>query len=122
MRELARAGLKVGVVGYCWGGTMAWLAATRIDGLSATVGYYGGGMAETAAGVATVPGDAPLRGDGHSDPQGALGEGAAHPSGDPVHVYPAGHGFSCDARGSFHEPSAKQARERTMAFFRQHIG
>ena len=48
VRELARAGLRVGVVGYCWGGTMAWLAATRIDGLSATVGYYGGGIAETA--------------------------------------------------------------------------
>jgi dienelactone hydrolase len=40
----------------------------------------------------------------------------------PVHVYPAGHGFSCDARGSYHEPSAQLARERSLAFFRQHIG
>ena len=40
----------------------------------------------------------------------------------PVHVYPAGHGFSCDARGSYHEPSARLARERSLAFFRQHVG
>src|SRR5262249_3050495 len=38
VRELARTGLRVGVVGYCWGGTMAWLAATRIDGLAAAAG------------------------------------------------------------------------------------
>jgi carboxymethylenebutenolidase len=40
----------------------------------------------------------------------------------PVHVYPAGHGFSCDARGSYEERSARLARERTLAFFRQHVG
>jgi carboxymethylenebutenolidase len=39
-----------------------------------------------------------------------------------MHIYPAGHGFSCDERGSFHEPSARQARERTIAFFREHVG
>ena len=44
-----------------------------------------------------------------------------HPS-MPVHVYPAGHGFSCDERGSFHEPSARQARQRTIDFFREHVG
>ena len=78
VRELARTHLRVGVVGYCWGGTMAWLAATRIEGLSATVGYYGGGIADTAEESAPVPGDAPLRGDRHRDPEGALREGAAH--------------------------------------------
>src|SRR3989304_4214784 len=46
---LAAAGLKVGVVGYCMGGSRAWLAATRIDGLRAAVGYYGGAIAEHAA-------------------------------------------------------------------------
>ncbi len=40
----------------------------------------------------------------------------------PVHGYPAGHGFSCGARGSGREPSARLARERPLAFFRQHIG
>ena len=48
--------------------------------------------------------------------------GAAHPK-LPVHIYAgAGHGFSCDERGSFHKASHEQARERTIAFFREHLG
>ena len=40
----------------------------------------------------------------------------------PVHIYPAGHGFNCDERAHYHEPSARLARERTLALFRQHVG
>jgi carboxymethylenebutenolidase len=122
VRELARAGLRVGVVGYCWGGTMAWLAATRIDGLSATVGYYGGGIAETAEESPRCP---VMLHFGETDtgiPKEHYEKVRRIHPGIPVHVYPAGHGFSCDARGSYHEPSAKLARERSLAFFRQHIG
>jgi carboxymethylenebutenolidase len=122
VRELARDGLRVGVVGYCWGGTMAWLAATRIEGLSATVGYYGGGIADTAAESPRCPvmlhfgeTDASIPKE-HYEKVRRL-----HPM-IPVHVYPAGHGFSCDARGSYEERSARLARERTLAFFRQHVG
>ena len=46
---------------------------------------------------------------------------AAHPN-IPIHIYPAGHGFSCDERGSYHEPSASTARERSLEFFRTHVG
>ena len=122
VRELARAGLRVGVVGYCWGGTMAWLAATRIEGLSATVGYYGGGIAETAEESAPVPGDAPLRGNRHGDPEGALREGAAHPPDAPRPRVSRRSRLQLRRRGSYHEPSARLARERTLAFFRQHVG
>jgi carboxymethylenebutenolidase len=122
VRELARAGLRVGVVGYCWGGTMAWLAATRIDGLAAAVGYYGGGIADTAGEAPRCPvmlhfgeTDASIPKEHYEKVQ------RLHPA-LPVHVYPAGHGFSCDARASYHEPSARLARERTLAFFRQNIG
>lgn len=122
VRELARAGLRVGVVGYCWGGTMAWLAATRIDGLSASVGYYGGGIADTAAESPRCPvmlhfgeTDASIPKEHYEKVQ------RLHPA-LPVHVYPAGHGFNCDARGSYEERSARLARERTLAFFRQHVG
>ena len=122
VRELARAGLPVAVVGYCWGGTMAWLAATRIDGLSASVGYYGGGIADAAAESPRCPvmlhfgeTDASIPKDHYEKVQ------RLHPT-LPVHVYPAGHGFSCDARGSYEERSARLARERTLAFFRQHVG
>ena len=46
---------------------------------------------------------------------------AKHPEAT-THYYPAGHGFNCDQRGSYHEPSAKQARERSLEFFRKHLG
>jgi carboxymethylenebutenolidase len=46
---------------------------------------------------------------------------AAHPDLT-VHLYPAGHGFNCDQRGSWHEDSARLARERTVAFLSGHLG
>jgi carboxymethylenebutenolidase len=45
----------------------------------------------------------------------------AHPEVE-VHIYDADHGFNCDQRGSYHAPSANQARERTLEFFRKHVG
>jgi carboxymethylenebutenolidase len=120
--ELGKAGRRVGVVGYCFGGTMAWLAATRIDGVAAAVGYYGGGIADTAEERPKCPvmlhfgaTDASIPKEHHEKVK------RLHP-GVPVHVYPAGHGFSCDERGSYHEPSARQARDRTIEFFRTHVG
>jgi carboxymethylenebutenolidase len=123
VKDLQKTGLKVGVVGYCMGGTMAWLAATRIDGVAAAVGYYGGGIADTANEQPKCPimlhfgeTDASIPHDHWAKVR------AAHPK-LPVHVYAgAGHGFSCDERASFHKPSHEQARERTIAFFREHVG
>ena len=122
VKELAKTGLKVGVVGYCMGGTVAWLAATRIDGVAAAVGYYGGGIGDTATEQPRCPvvlhfGET----DASIPPDHWAKVRAAHPT-LPLYTYPAGHGFSCDERASFHEPSHKQARERTIAFFRQHLG
>jgi len=123
VRELAKGGTKVGIVGYCMGGSMAWLASTRIDGLSAAVGYYGGAVADFATENPRCP---VLLHFGETDasiPKEHWDKvRAAHPE-VPTHIYPgAGHGFSCDARGSYHEASAKLARERTIAFLRQHVG
>jgi carboxymethylenebutenolidase len=122
VKELQKAGLKVGVVGYCMGGTLAWLAATRVDGVAAAVGYYGGGIGDTATEQPKCPvtlhfGET----DASIPPEHWAKVRAAHPK-LPVHTYPAGHGFSCDERGSFHKPSHEQARERTIAFFREHVG
>jgi carboxymethylenebutenolidase len=122
VKELGASGLKVGVVGYCLGGTLAWLAATRIDGVAAAVGYYGGGIADTATEKPRCPvmlhwGET----DASIPPEHWKKVAAAHP-GLPMHVYPAGHGFSCDERASYHEASAKLARQRTLDFFRQHVG
>jgi carboxymethylenebutenolidase len=118
---LKAEGLKVSVVGYCLGGTLAWLAATRIDGLSCAVSYYGGGVAETAAEKPRCPvvfhfgeTDQSIPPDHHAKIR------AAHPT-LPMHIYPAGHGFSCDERGSFHAPSATLARTRTLEFLAKHL-
>ncbi|MGH7275495.1 MAG: dienelactone hydrolase family protein [Candidatus Rokuibacteriota bacterium] len=121
-KALAAEGLRVGVVGYCLGGTLAWLAATRIEGLRCAIGYYGGGIADTAQEHPRCP---VLLHFGETD-QSIPKEHrqrimAAHPT-LPTHIYPAGHGFSCDERASYHEPSATLARSRTLDFLQRHLG
>ena len=118
---LKAEGLKVGVVGYCLGGTLAWLAATRIDGVACAVSYYGGGVAETASEKPRCPvlfhfgeTDQSIPADHHAKIR------AAHPA-LPMHIYPAGHGFNCDQRGSYHAPSATLARTRTIEFLAKHL-
>jgi carboxymethylenebutenolidase len=113
---------KIGVVGYCLGGSLAWLAATRIPGLACAVGYYGGAVAEHAGERPRCPVLLHFGETDHAIPPDHWATiRAAHPT-VPLHVYPAGHGFNCDERGSYHEPSARLARERTLAFLRQHLG
>ena len=125
VRELARTGApgaKVGVVGYCFGGTLAWLAATRIDGLAAAIGYYGGGIADA---VGEQPRCPVLLHFGETDasiPKAHWEAVRAHHPKVEVHIYPAGHGFNCDERGSYHAESARLARERTLALLRRHVG
>jgi carboxymethylenebutenolidase len=122
VKEAAKSRLKVGVVGYCMGGTVAWLSATRIDGVAAAVGYYGGGIADAATEQPKCPvmlhfgeTDASIPAEHWKKVQ------AAHPT-LPLFIYhAAGHGFSCDERASFHKPSHEQARQRTMGFFTQHL-
>ncbi|HEV8458238.1 MAG TPA: dienelactone hydrolase family protein [Methylomirabilota bacterium] len=119
---LKKEGLSVGAVGYCMGGSLAWLAATRIPGLAASVGYYGGAIADFAQEQPRCP---VLLHFGETDasiPKEHWDKvRASHPK-LPVHIYPAGHGFNCDERGSYHEPSARLARERTIEFLRKHVG
>ena len=117
VEALKAEGRGVGVVGYCLGGTLAWLACTRVDGVKAAVGYYGGGIAETATETPRCP---VLLHFGETDqaipPEHWARVRAAHPE-VPMHTYPAGHGFACDERGSYHEASAALARQRTLGFF-----
>jgi len=123
VKELQKAGLKVGVVGYCFGGTIAWLAATRIDGVAAAVGYYGGGVADAADEKPKAPAMLHFGETDASIPKEAYEKVMRmHPT-VPSFVYAgAGHGFVCDERGSYQAEAAKLARERTIEFFRKHIG
>jgi len=117
-RQVA-TGLPTGVVGFCWGGTLAYLAATRL-GLPA-VGYYGGrtlpflherlqapAMLHFGERDALIPMDAVRR------------ISAAHPQAA-CHVYPAAHGFNRHGHPDWHADSAHTALERTLAFFVQHL-
>ena len=121
VKELQKHG-KVGVVGYCFGGTIAWLAGTRLDGVAAAVGYYGGGV---AAAVDERPKTAIMLHFGETDASIPKEDYEkvmkAHPN-VPTYIYPAGHGFTCDERGSYHAESSRLARERTIEFFRKHVG
>jgi carboxymethylenebutenolidase len=120
----AAQGGKVGIVGYCWGGLLTWRAACALKGLSAAVPYYGGGMTtpEEAARQPGVPVMAHFGNKDHWIPLDTVEAfKKAHP-GVIVHVYEANHGFNCDQRGSYNEAAAKLARERSLAFFAQHLG
>jgi len=118
----AKSAGKVGIVGYCWGGTVAWVAAARLPGLACAAPYYGGGMPNF---IGEKPKCPVMCNFGEKDQSPTMEQAkqiaAAHPS-ITAHFYPAGHGFNCDQRGSYDAPSAKLARERTLAFFRQHLG
>jgi carboxymethylenebutenolidase len=113
---------KVGIVGYCWGGTVAWLAACRTQGLSAAVCYYGGSIPKFEDEHLRVATMLHFGESDHSLPiDKAKVIAAKHPDAQ-SHYYAAGHGFNCDARGSFDATQAAVARERTMAFFGKHLG
>ena len=119
--ELKGAG-KVAVIGYCWGGTVAWLSACKVDGVAAAISYYGGGIPNMVNDKPRVPMMCHWGEKDHAIPMDAVKKvEAAHPEVQSF-VYPAGHGFNCDERGSFDAPSAKQARERTLEFLKKHVG
>ena len=113
---------RIGVVGYCWGGSLAWLTATRLTA-DAAVCFYGGQVPDFAAEKPRCPTmlhfgekDAGIPLDGVEKVR------ASHPD-MPLYIYAgAGHGFSCDHRGSFHPESHKLARQRTLDFLGKHIG
>ena len=113
---------KVGIVGYCWGGTVSWVSSSRLPGLAASVTYYGGGITGLTGEKAKCPVMSHWGETDHAIPlEGVkkfLGE---HPEVT-SHIYPAGHGFNCDQRGSYHAESAKLARTRSLEFLRKHIG
>jgi carboxymethylenebutenolidase len=120
----ASAGGKVGIVGYCYGGLLSWRAACMLDGLSAAAPYYGGGMT-TPGEIARKP-KVPVMAhfgdkDKHIPVEGVQAFEKAHPEVE-VHMYAADHGFNCDQRGSYNAGAAATARERTLDFFRKHLG
>ena len=112
---------KVGIVGYCFGGTAAWWAATGVDRFAAASCWYGGGIFAEKDLQPRCPVQMHFGGiDPHIAPSQVEAIRAAQPGVD-IHVYDgADHGFGCDARASFHEPSFHLAFDRTTAFLGAH--
>ena len=118
---LAGQGLKVGVVGYCWGGLLTWLSSARLP-IAAASSYYGGGIENN---VADKP-KTPLQlhyglKDGYIPDAARKAARGAAPKAE-YFEYDADHGFCCDERGSFHAESCKTATARTLDFFHRHVG
>lgn len=117
---LKNEGLKVGTVGFCWGGSISFLSATRLS-LSAAVVYYGAQIMP----YVEEPAKASLlmhfgEHDASIPPSDIEAIRAAHPTAD-VHLYPTGHGFNCDLRPDFDPRSSATAWDRTLQFFATHL-
>jgi carboxymethylenebutenolidase len=118
----AKEGGKVAVVGYCLGGSLAYLAASRLADVSAAACYYGGRILDYKDDTPKVPtilhfGEK----DAHIPIARVKDFAVSHPDLR-VYVYPADHGFNCDERASYDAPSAALARARTLEFLGKTIG
>jgi carboxymethylenebutenolidase len=123
--EAAAAALRqarLGIVGYCWGGTLTWLGATRTRRFAAASGWYGGGIAATRTEQPNCPVQLHFGEKDASIPVSDVELIKAAQPGVEVFIYPgAQHGFGCDERASFSPASASLAQERTLAFFAKHL-
>jgi len=117
--DAIRSAGRIGCVGYCWGGTVAFLAATRL-GMPA-VSYYG---ARNVKFLDEAP-KAPLQfhfgeRDSSIPPEAIARHREVLPAAE-IYTYPAGHAFDRDVDPKAYDAaSAKLALERTLAFFARH--
>nr|WP_137125802.1 dienelactone hydrolase family protein [Roseomonas sp. HF4] len=110
-----------GIVGYCWGGTVAWHGATRTSAFAASSGWYGGGIAAAKEEAARCPVQLHFGETDASIPMTDVAAIRAAQPGVEVHVYGGGHGFGCDERGSYVEADYALAQKRTLEFFAKHL-
>jgi carboxymethylenebutenolidase len=113
---------KVGIVGYCLGGSVSFKAACELDGLACAIGYYGGQIAKNADNKPKVP---TLLHFGDADQSIPITDveivKQKRPEVD-VYVYHAGHGFSCDERSAYNEAAHTEALARTLGWLTKYVG
>ena len=114
---------KLGIVGYCFGGTVAWWGATRTSKFAASSCWYGGGIPGTKDERPNCPVQMHFGEKDASIPMSDVeAVRAAQPKAE-VYVYMgAQHGFGCNERGSFSQPDYELAQTRTLAFFAKNLG
>ncbi|HWX48857.1 MAG TPA: dienelactone hydrolase family protein [Roseomonas sp.] len=114
---------RIGIIGYCWGGTVAWHGATRSQRFTAAIGYYGGGIAAAREEKPRCPVQLHFGAEDHGIPLSDVDAiRAARPEVE-VFVYPgAGHGFACEERDSYNPAATAQAMQRSLAFLNKHLG
>lgn len=118
------AGHKVGIVGYCWGGYITWMAAARATGLACAVDYYGTQTLDAQDEHPRCPVMLHFGKRDATTPPPRIEElrEKHEPHGAQFFLYDADHGFNCNQRGSYDASSAELARQRTVTFFRHHVG
>jgi carboxymethylenebutenolidase len=117
-------GGKVGIVGYCWGGQIVYVAACRLGGkLTCGSGYYGGGIVPLLGETPAIPLMMHFGTEDASIPLADVEQlGVTHPD-VAIHLYEgADHGFNCDKRAQYTAEAAALALERTLAHFAEHLG
>jgi len=114
------SGASVGVIGYCLGGTLAWLSATRLRP-TAAVGYYAGSIGRFATETPTCPVMLHFgREDTHIPASEVEKVTSAHPEVE-VYWYDAGHAFNCEPRANYNAAAAREARERSVEFLKKNL-
>lgn len=114
----------VGVVGFCLGGSVAFLAATRLDGVAAASAFYGGKIRDFAREKPRCPVQMHFGAEDAGIPMDMVKEVRAQRASDcDIFLYAAaGHGFHCDERESFDPAASELAWSRTLELFKSHIG
>ena len=109
------------VVGYCWGGTVAHVAASELD-LDAAISYYGGGVARMLDKTPQCPIVYHFGDQDHAIPMADVQKIIGAYRDADVHVYKgAGHGFNCDERSSYSATDARVAFDRSIEFLREQM-
>lgn len=112
----------VGLIGFCLGGSVAYAAATKLSGLSAAIGYYGGAIVRFADDKPKVPTQLHFGEKDAGIPLGDIDIIRARRPDVEIHVYPgAQHGFNCDERPSYDPANAGIAKQRSLDFFARHL-